>query len=66
GVSPQTFLIKTRVQAACEALRNTGTPIGDIALDLGFYDQSSFTGHFRHHMGVTPLRYRRESQGIGN
>lgn len=65
GVSPQTFLIKTRVQAACEALRNTATPIGDIALDLGFYDQSSFTGHFRRHMGLTPLRYRRDTGSAG-
>lgn len=60
GVSPQTFLIKTRIQAACEALRNSAMPIGEIALDLGFYDQSSFTGHFRRHLGVTPRRYRRE------
>ncbi|MBL9154141.1 MAG: AraC family transcriptional regulator [Verrucomicrobiales bacterium] len=65
GVSPQTFLIKTRIQAACEALRHSATPIGEIALDLGFYDQSSFTGHFRRHLGVTPLRYRQESQRMG-
>lgn len=59
GTNPRTFLIKTRIQAACEDLRSTEKPISDIALDYGFCDQSSFTQHFRKHMGVTPLRYRK-------
>ena len=59
GVSPRTFLIKTRVQAACDELRRRDTQISEIAVELGFYDQSSFTGHFRKHMGVTPLQYRK-------
>lgn len=57
--NPQAFIIKTRVQAACELLRSSDTAIGEIALDLGFYDQSSFSLQFRKHMGETPLRYRR-------
>lgn len=61
GTNPRTFLIKTRIQAACEELRSTQKPISEIALDFGFCDQSSFTQHFRTHMGVTPLRYRKES-----
>ncbi|MCB1065810.1 MAG: AraC family transcriptional regulator [Verrucomicrobiae bacterium] len=59
GTNPRDFLIKTRVQAACEAMRNTESPIAEIAVDLGFYDQSSFTQHFRRHMGMTPLQYRK-------
>lgn len=61
GTNPRTFLIKTRVQAACEDLRSSDKQISDIALDYGFCDQSSFTQHFRAHMGVTPLKYRRNS-----
>ena len=57
--NPQAFIIKTRVQVACEELRSTDKPIGEIALDLGFYDQSAFSLQFRKHMGVPPLRYRR-------
>jgi len=57
--NPQAFIIKTRVQAACEELRSTDTPLGEIALDLGFYDQSSFSFQFRRQMGETPLSYRR-------
>ena len=59
GTNPRTFLIKTRVQAACEDLRSSEKPIAEIALDYGFCDQSSFTQHFRTHMGETPLRYRK-------
>ncbi len=61
GTNPRTFLIKTRIQAACVELRTSEKPISDVALDFGFCDQSSFTQHFRKHMGVTPFRYRRES-----
>ncbi len=62
GTNPRDFLVKTRVQAACEALRNSDTSIAEIAVDLGFYDQSSFTQHFRKHMGMTPLSYRKSSR----
>ncbi len=59
GTNPRTFLIKTRVQAACEMLRSTDKPIAEIALDFGFCDQSAFTQHFRKHMGITPATYRK-------
>ena len=58
--SPRTFLIKTRIQAACASLRDSDTPISEIAIDFGFYDQSSFTQHFRRHMGITPLQFRKQ------
>lgn len=61
GVSPQAFLIRTRIGAACESLRGSDKPISDIAAELGFYDQSSFTVHFGRNVGMTPLKYRRES-----
>tara|TARA_R110002096_G_scaffold365600_2_gene558940 strand:+ start:1076 stop:1819 length:744 start_codon:yes stop_codon:yes gene_type:complete len=59
GTNPRTFLIKTRIQAACVELRSSEKPISDVALDFGFCDQSSFTQHFRKYMGVTPFRYRK-------
>lgn len=59
GTNPRTFLIKTRIQAACEILRTTDQPIAAIALDFGFCDQSAFTQHFRRHMGLTPAAYRK-------
>lgn len=59
NTTPQSFLIKTRIQAACEELRSTERPISELAQSLGFYDQSSFTQHFRKHIGLTPLAYRK-------
>ncbi len=58
--TPQQFIMKMRVHAGCDALRKTSRSIAEIAVDLGFYDQSSFTRHFRKHMGITPLQYRKE------
>lgn len=63
GLTPQQFLIKTRLQAACEALRDKKKDIANLAVELGFYDQSSFTLHFRKHMGITPRRFR-EHEGV--
>lgn len=60
NTTPNLFLINTRIYAACELLRNSDAPIWEIAVQLGFCDQSSLNRHFRRHMGTTPLRYRRE------
>jgi AraC-like DNA-binding protein len=59
GLTPQEFLIKTRVAAACHLLRTTARPLSEIAAECGFADQSSFTQHFRGHVGLTPSRYRK-------
>jgi AraC-like DNA-binding protein len=58
GVGPQQFLIKTRLLAACRALRETRRGISEIAYECGFADQSAFARHFRHHLGMTPTRFR--------
>lgn len=61
GMSPQVFILKTRMQAACKALMQTETPLAEIALESGFSDQSAFTHHFRRLLGVTPLQFRRKN-----
>lgn len=62
GLTPQEFLIKTRVAAACHLLRTTARTLSDIATDCGFADQSSFTQLFRRHAGVTPGQYRKAAR----
>lgn len=62
GASPQAFIMKLRIQAACEALQKDSAQIANVAHDLGFCDQSAFTQHFHRHMGLTPLRYLRQFQ----
>lgn len=65
-MSPREFITKLRIKTACEELTRGNDSILQIALSLGFYDQSSFTMQFRQHMGVTPLHYRKQHQsGVG-
>ena len=52
------FITKTRIEAACELLRNTGTPIARVAMDCGFHDQSAFARQFKATTGLTPTEYR--------
>jgi AraC-like DNA-binding protein len=59
GISPQAFIMKLRIQAACESLQKEGELIADVARDLGFCDQSSFTQQFQKHVGLTPLKYQK-------
>lgn len=58
GTSPQAFIIKLRIQAACEALQQEGAQIIDVSTNLGFCDQSAFTQLFQKHVGMTPLKYQ--------
>jgi PAS domain S-box-containing protein len=60
GSSPQSFIMKLRIQAACEALQKESSQIGEVAREMGFCDQSSFTQQFQKHVGLTPMRYQRQ------
>lgn len=64
GLTPQEFLIKTRVSAACRALCESDMSLADVAADCGFYDQSSFTKHFHQRVGMTPKQFRQSAGGV--
>ncbi len=59
-MSPQQFILRVRVNAACQDLTRTDLSITQIAQRAGFYDQSYFTKQFRKLMGHTPTGYRRK------
>ncbi|MBN2580473.1 MAG: AraC family transcriptional regulator [Pirellulales bacterium] len=59
-LSPQQFLQRVRVHAACRMLSSTDQRISQIALQIGYYDQSYFTKQFQRRTGMTPLAYRRK------
>ena len=59
-LTPQQFLLRVRLNAACQLLTSTDLSISQIALRTGFYDQSYFTKHFRRQMQTTPSSYRRK------
>jgi AraC-like DNA-binding protein len=58
GTGPYEFVIMTRLLVACRLLRETDLNATEIGVECGFSDQSSFTKHFRQHIGMTPRRYR--------
>jgi len=58
GLSPQQFLIRTRLLAGCRRLSRTEQGIGEIAFACGFGDQGTFARQFRRHIGMTPTQYR--------
>ncbi|NHC37281.1 AraC family transcriptional regulator [Scytonema millei] len=58
GYSPHQYLLNCRIQAAKNLLAKQDLSIADIALQVGFHDQSRFTSVFRKHTGITPKKYR--------
>ncbi len=62
GLSPQEFLIKTRVLAAMQLLAETRLTAAEIAAKTGFVDASSFAEQFKRRTGSTPTEYRTAQQ----
>ena len=60
NLTPQQYIIKMRIHESCDLLSEQEMSIGKIAMELGFYDQSSFTVQFKKTMGLTPLQYRKQ------
>lgn len=60
GLSPISFLLKTRIERAKELLADTGLKISDIALNVGFSNQQRFNEMFKKYTGMTPLQYRKK------
>ncbi len=58
GLTPHRYLIKVRVEAACDLLERTRLPITDIGMRCGFGQPSHFSTMFRQMIGMTPREYR--------
>lgn len=61
GVASHQYMIRRRVQRAKELLARRELPIAEIALAVGFADQSHMTRHFRRIVGTTPWRFRNDA-----
>lgn len=64
GMPPHRYLAQLRIDRAGQLLLQTGTPIGDIAFDMGFSSSSQFSHFFRKQVGCTPQEYRRQGTGM--
>jgi AraC family transcriptional regulator len=58
GVTPHQFILTRRLHRAAVRLRTSDAPVGDIALESGFGDLSTFNRQFRRAMGASPSAYR--------
>ena len=61
--SPQQYLVRLRMEKACEMLGNTHMSIAEIAAAVGYEDPRSFTKMFRQRQGISPSEYRTASGG---
>lgn len=53
------FVRQTRIEKACREIATSNAPLREIALSLGFFDQSHFANTFKRFTGMTPAAYRK-------
>ena len=53
GIAPHRYRLSRRLEVARERLASGARP-PEVAVDVGFHDQSHFSRHFTRHFGVTP------------
>jgi AraC-like DNA-binding protein len=58
GISPNEYLIQTRLTHAKQTLRTTHRPINQISMDVGINNIGHFINLFKQHEGITPSAYR--------
>jgi AraC-like DNA-binding protein len=63
GYAPIDFLIRQRIQRACQLLDTTDGSIAAIAAEVGYEDAYYFTRCFRRIIGCPPRAYRRIPKG---
>lgn len=65
GVTPQEYLVRLRLTDAANMLRNTQTPIKEIAASCGYSNPFHFSQAFRRFYGVSPREWRKGDTSDG-
>lgn len=60
GMTPQEYIIKFRINKACELMSNQGLTIGDISRSVGYDDTLGFSKIFKKEKGISPKKYREQ------
>ena len=58
-VSPREYLIRYRMDKACELMKNPSLSISDVARSVGYNDPLGFSKMFKKVKGCSPKEYRR-------
>jgi len=60
GTSCMEYLIRLRLEKACEKLVQTNQSVQEIASQVGFTNLSNFNRQFKQHFQLTPRQYRNQ------
>jgi AraC-like DNA-binding protein len=60
GLPPLTYLTRWRMQIAARRLRDTHQGIAEIAAEVGYESEATFSRAFKREMGIAPGRYRHQ------
>jgi len=63
GIPPHHYVLRQRIEEAQRRLVDGSISISDVALSLGFSDQSHFSQTFRKVTGTTPKQFQRSTRG---
>ncbi|HEY9395733.1 MAG TPA: AraC family transcriptional regulator [Nocardioides sp.] len=58
GETPHRYLQRRRIERSMALLRDTATPVTDVALRVGFTSLGTFSRTFRDIVGTSPTDYR--------
>ncbi len=58
GLTPRQLVLQYRIERAQALMRDTLTPLSQVALACGFADQAHFSRLFRQTVGTTPRQWR--------
>lgn len=62
GVPPMRYLVALRMQLAARQLRESPTPIVQVALEVGYESEASFSKAFKRIYGTPPATWRKGQQ----
>ncbi len=62
GLTPHQYLIQVRVERARVLLEEGKLTVGEVATQVGFYDQSHLTHHFKRFYAVSPKVLREKTR----
>lgn len=62
GISPISYLVKLKIQKACQYIERSDLKLQDISAALGFEDPTYFSRSFSRIMGMSPSEYRKREK----
>ncbi len=63
-ISPIRYLTNWRLEMAAARLLDTDDSIGEIARDIGYHSEASFSRAFKRHVGAPPATWRHDKQQV--